>query len=80
MIADHYIGDWGKRLPEIDQQSQPARGILPVTEQEIEQFRKLLERAKDYDRRTGQEDCELESKKQTLLKLAELLGVKIDFL
>ena len=44
-----------------------------------EEFRKLLERAREYDRRHNQPDCELESKRQEILRLAESLGVKIDF-
>lgn len=61
----------------------PTSPILnpgPITPEEIKEFRRLLERAREYDKRTGQPDCELEEKKQTLKKLADLMGVKIDFL
>lgn len=51
-----------------------------ITQQEIDEFRRLLEKAKKYDEEHNQPDCELDEKKQKLKKLAEELGVKIDFL
>jgi hypothetical protein len=38
-----------------------------------------LERAREYDRKNGEPDCELDEKKQRLQKLAEELGIKIGF-
>ena|SRR5271166_5403652 len=58
----------------------------PLTAEEIADFRKdmiemkkLLERAREYDRRTGQADCELAEKKDKIKKLAEALGVDVSF-
>lgn len=48
-----------------------------LTPEEIEDLRKLLERAKKYDEETGQKECELEEKKRRLIELAEQLGAKI---
>ena len=51
-----------------------------ITPEEIAEFRRLLERAREYDKRHNEPDCELDSKKQTLLDLAKQLGVEINFL
>lgn len=49
------------------------------TQEEVDEFRRLLERAREYDRKNNEPDCEMEEKRQKLLKIAEELGVKIDF-
>ena len=51
-----------------------------ATRDEIEEFRKLLERAREYDRRNGEPDCELDEKRQAILAIAKQLGVEISFL
>lgn len=50
-----------------------------ITQEELNEFRQLLERAREYDRKHNQPDCELDEKKEKLQKLAEELGVKISF-
>jgi len=54
----------------------------PIPQSEIDEFHILLDRAREYDKRMNQPDCELEEKKQKLLKVAEELGIadKINFL
>jgi hypothetical protein len=81
MILDHYKDKWSPWT-----QSAPAMPApLPLaprklpSQAEIDEFRILLDRAREYDRRTGQPDCELEEKRQTIRDLADKLGVKIDF-
>lgn len=58
----------------------PAPATKPITEEEIKELRELLERAREYDRRNNEPDCELEEKKREIKELAEKHGVKIDFL
>lgn len=82
MIADHFIDKWQPRY-EPPAQFMPLVFPPPVeinqlTDEEVAELRKLLERAKEYDRRTGQPECELEEKKETLRKLARQLGVEIE--
>lgn len=84
MITDHYNDKWNDYL---QKQLAGYPGVYyvppsppPITPEEIAEFRQLLERAREYDKRTGQPDCELDSKKAAIKKVAELLGVKIDFL
>lgn len=88
MVMDDYVDRWGRRYwPGI----QPSTGsgtvldnmswTLPSagpTQQELEEFRRLLERAREYDKRMNQPDCELEEKVATLKKLAAQLGVNLD--
>ena len=51
-----------------------------ITAAEIEEFRKLLDRAREYDKRNNEPECELDSKRQALKTLAAELGVEITFL
>lgn len=51
-----------------------------ITAEEIREFRELLERAREYDKRNNEPDCELASKKARVKALADDLGVQIDFL
>ncbi len=50
-----------------------------ITPQEIEEFHRLLERAREYDKRNNEPDCELQQKKDKLIRLAKELGVDITF-
>lgn len=79
MIIDHHFEKW-------QQHSQLQPNMLPYnnlpylpTQEEIDEFHKLLDRAREYDKKHNQPDCELEEKKQKLKKLAEELGVDIHF-
>ena len=87
LIADHYIDKWNRWIPTPTSPQPlqpiyiplPAPTISPLTQEEVDDFRKLLERAKKYDEENGEKDCELDSKKQKLKDLAKMLGVEIDF-
>ena len=83
MVMEHKWDEWYRRYPitvPLPPWSVPAPQPPMPTREEIEEFRRLLERAREYDKRTGQPDCEMEEKRQKLKELADLLGVKIDFL
>lgn len=78
MIMDHHEEKWYEKY------YIPAAPYLPVTtpqipQTEIDEFKKLLERAREYDKKHSQPDCELESKRQRLLEMARTLGVEINF-
>lgn len=89
MIMDHYQDKWTPAIPFIPN-SLPYSPSLPyipptiaipyITKEEIEEFRKLLERAREYDKKNNEPDCELQEKKDALKALAEKLGIKIDFI
>ena len=78
MIMDHFRDKWQQPpyiLPQPYQVWQP-----PITQDEIAEFRKLLERARKYDRDNGEPDCELQEKKDALKKIADAMGVDISFI
>lgn len=91
VIMDHYYDKWQPyRHPTNPPQPVPYEPYTtlpsPLSEDEIKDLRKdvkelkkLLEKAKKYDKETGQKDCELDSKKKKLQKLADELGIEIDF-
>ena len=88
MIMDHFGDKWDKLpkpipwvVPVVPMPLLPpiAPPPPPISPAEIEEFRKLLERAREYDKRNNEPDCELEEKKQRIRNLAEELGIKIDF-
>lgn len=87
MIEDHYGDKWNKppykQVPPADLTQWPIVSPQPVinppTAEEIQEFRELLERAREYDKQHNEPDCNLEEKRQKLLDLAEELGIDISF-
>ncbi len=83
MIADHYDDKWRKKLDRI--KTLPVVFPLPVPptpqipQTDLDEFYKLLERAREYDKKNNQPDCELTEKKEKLKELARQLGVEITF-
>ena len=55
-----------------------AQPYKPLTPDEIEDLRKLLERATEYDKRTGQADCETEAKIERLKNIIKKLAPETD--
>lgn len=45
---------------------------------EIEELKKLLEAAKNYDEATGQKDCEMRDKVALIKEVARVVGVSVD--
>lgn len=82
MIQEHYLNKW-KQFP-YDQTTpfnQPFTQQPQIPSQaEIDEFRKLLERAREYDKRNSEPDCELDSKKEALRELAKTWGIDISFI
>jgi hypothetical protein len=76
MIVDAKLGTWQERyFP-----TYPPLNPSPMpTQAEIDEFRRLLERAREYDKQHGEPDCELEEKRQRIKELADKLGVKVEF-
>lgn len=50
------------------------------TQEEIDEFRKLLERAREYDKRMNQPDCENDDKRKALKDIASHWGIDISFI
>ena len=66
-------------------QSNPP--LLPIPDPSVEQkldriislLEKMMAQAAEYDKETGQPDCEHADKKRTLQELADQLNVTIEF-
>jgi hypothetical protein len=71
MIFDSTYRDWSSRTV---QPSAP-----PITAEEIAEFRRLLEEARERDRREGRADCGTEEKRRKIKALADELSVEINF-
>lgn len=94
MIMDHYYDKWRKwkdlstppgpfSIPPYPPSTNPIPPYpqsSPISKEEIEEFRKLLDRAREYDKKYNQPDCELEEKKKLLKDLADKMGIDVSFL
>ncbi len=88
MIVDHYTEKWPKQYPTVNPpQTWPGGsggtlGWKPAgpTPEEVEEFRKLLDRAREYDKRNHEPNCELEAKKDVLRQMAKQWGIDISFI
>jgi hypothetical protein len=53
MVMEHKWDEWNRRYPP----PYTALYSLPPTLEEINEFRRLLDRAREYDRRNGEPDA-----------------------
>ncbi len=93
MVMDNQAYEWWRRYYQPPQPVWPTLPNVPTvigpllippnvpfpTQLEVDEFRRLLERAREYDKRNNEPDCETKEKQEKLRKMAEQLGVKIDF-
>ena len=85
MIGDHYRDKWIDRWPTLPNWPPATVTVTAISRQEFDDLKKevsemkeLLKRAKEYDERTGQPDCEIDEKMDLLRKVAKLVGVDLD--
>lgn len=87
MVGDHYNEIFKQRnwYPQITSFPNAQQAIQPVTRQEfdelkrqVEEMKALLARAKEYDERNNEPECEVEEKMEILRKVAKLVGVSLD--
>ncbi len=83
-VYPYHQGQSGTVFPGVgtlEQLMAPKVPKIPaISKEEIEEFRKLLERAREYDKKNNEPFCELEEKKKKLKDIVEKLGAEIDFL
>lgn len=84
MIADHFTDKWQRSPVYAPFFHPPVNGTDHVSRLEFEALRKevadvkeLLIKAKDYDARNGEPDCEMADKVELLRKIAKLVGVDL---
>lgn len=89
MIIDHYDDKWSKPpyiVPNVVPGSPTYIPVYPQvppklpTQEEIDEFHRLLKRAREYDKKNNEPDCELQEKKNKIKKLADELGIDISFI
>jgi hypothetical protein len=80
MIGDHFNDKW--RQPEYQRIytniPDVSRSEFESLKKEVEEMKALLKRAKEYDERNNEPDCELEEKMAMLRKFADAVGLDLD--
>jgi hypothetical protein len=87
------IGDeWGKTFPQKwpqfphEDTTSPAPIVIregvsqadfDALKKEVEELKKLLAAAKEFDARTGQPHCEMDAKVKLIKEIAKLVGVEL---
>lgn len=86
MIADHYRDKWqqqswypqqGTGLGGLYQALAISRHEFDALKREVEDLKALLQRAKEYDAKNGEPDCEMADKVAILRAVAKLVGVDL---
>lgn len=81
MIQEHYTDKWNNPPGWTGTGTQTIQFVPAVpSAEEVAEFRKLLTRAREYDKKYSQPDCELEAKKELLRTMAEKWGIDISFI
>lgn len=79
MVGDHFGQKWSEPAYTqiFNNLDTITRYEFDALKREVEEMKKLLERAVEYDRKNNEPECQIEEKMQTLKKVAELLGVDL---
>ena len=86
MIADHFRETIPYRYPWIEPYTitttslGPTQAEFDALKETVEDMKKLLAKAKEYDKKNNEPDCEMEDKVAALKKIAQLVGVDLDSL
>ena len=93
VVIENYRNQFPKRYPEWDEWPWPntapsTKQTITYTgvnqeefdalKEEVEQLKKLLTAAKDFDDATGQPDCEADEKVAFIRKIADAVGVSME--
>ena len=61
--------------PNVVLQPEVSRAEFETLKRQVEEMTALLKKAREYDDRTGQPDCETDEKVDLLRKVAKLVGI-----
>jgi len=85
MIADHFRDKWTSPAIGLPITINPFAPVSIVGRDEFEALKKevlemkeLLKRAKAYDEKNGEPDCEIDEKMDLLRRVAAMVGVNLD--
>jgi hypothetical protein len=83
MVGDHYKDKWEYRFPQITPGNIEklfqtiSRQEFEQLKADVEELKKLWARAKEYDERTGQPNCEIEDKVALIKAMAKALNIDL---
>lgn len=80
MIGDHFNDKWKQppyqqiftNIPDV------SRAEFESLKKEVEEMKALLKRAKEYDEKNNEPNCEIEEKMAMLRKFADAVGIDLD--
>jgi hypothetical protein len=80
MIGDHFNDKWKQphyqqiltKIPDV------SRAEFDALKKEVEEMKALLKRAKEYDEKNNEPNCEIEEKMAMLRKFADAVGIDLD--
>lgn len=83
MVGDHYQDWWKDLKPHIQKGYQyfpqeVSKAEFEALKKEVEQMKELLRRAKIYDEKNNEPNCEIEDKMKFLKEVARLVGIDLD--
>lgn len=81
MVGDHYRDIWDKQQIWDKLSSRPpavTRAEFDELKRQVAEMVELLKRAKAYDERNNEPDCEIDEKMELLRKVAKIVGVDLD--
>ena len=88
-IGDHYSDKWKDKWepyipkpedvqPFVFPHPQISRQEFDNLKKEVEEMRELLRKAKIYDEKNNEPNCEIEDKMKLLREIAKLVGIDLD--
>lgn len=80
-VMNQFHDRWKPRVTPPGHPPLPPRNFEPaIRDEEIREFRTLLRRAREYDKRHNQTECQHADKREALLRLAAELGADVSFI
>lgn len=80
MIGDHFSDKWNNPPYQrfVADPLAVTRIEFEALKKEVEEMKSLLQKAKEYDIKNNEPNCEVEEKMVLLKKIADLVGVNLD--